>query len=64
MSAQDALKKEKQMPTYDVKVTVKYVYEVEAESEEEAEKEGWNYENYNHFGEVYSIEIEELDEEY
>jgi hypothetical protein len=47
------------MPMYDIKVTVEYQYEVEADNEQEAEKQGWAYEDYSHFAEVYSIEIEE-----
>jgi hypothetical protein len=46
------------MATYDVKVIVEYNYEVEADSPEEAEEQGWHYEDYAHFAEVYSIEID------
>ena len=56
-------KERKQMPTYNVKVVVEYEYEVEADNEDLAEKEGWNYEEYAHWGSVYSIDVEELDEE-
>ena len=45
---------------YAVKVTVEYYYEVEVESEELAEAEGWNYEDYKHGAEVYSIKTEHL----
>ena len=51
------------MPWYDIKVTVEVTYEVEANSQEEAEIEGWNYQNYLHFADVYSIEIDEQPEE-
>ena len=44
------------MATYDVKVIVEYNYEVEADSQQEAEEQGWAYEDYSHFAEVYSIE--------
>lgn len=50
------------MPTYDVKVTVEYQYEVEAENEAEAEEQGWHYEDYTSFAEVYSIKVEEQEE--
>lgn len=50
------------MPTYDVKVVVEYYYEVEADNETEAEKKGWEYEDYAHSGEVYSIEVEEQED--
>jgi len=55
------------MPKYDVEVTVKFSYEVEADSIAEAEQEGWKWEDYAMFGEVYSIDVDEqytpLDEE-
>lgn len=51
------------MPMYDVKVVVEYMYEVEADNEGDAEAEGWNYEDYAHSGEVYSIEVDEQPEE-
>lgn len=51
------------MPLYDVKVVVEYYYEVEAENFDEAEKAGWDYEDYAHTGEVYSIDITEHDSE-
>ena len=44
------------MATYDIKVIVEYNYEVEADSVESAEMQGWEYEDYSHFAEVYSIE--------
>jgi len=47
------------MPTFDVKVIVEYNYEVEAETEAEAERAGWDYEEYQYAGEVYSIDVQE-----
>jgi len=49
------------LKTYNVKVVVEYEYEVEAQDKDEAEQEGWNYEEYSHFGSVYSIDVEELE---
>ena len=51
------------MPTYDVKVVVTYNYEVEADNEVEAEEQGWHYEDYAFSGEVYSIKVDEQEEE-
>lgn len=51
------------MATFDVKVIVEYNYEVEAESREEAEEQGWAYEDYRMFGEVYSIDVSEQEED-
>jgi len=55
------------MPKYDVEVTVNFSYEVEADSIAEAEEQGWNWEEYPMFGEVYNISVDEqyipLDEE-
>lgn len=48
------------MPSYDVEVTVNFMYEVEADSREEAEQEGWNWEEYPQFAEVYSIDVTEI----
>jgi hypothetical protein len=45
------------MATYDVKVIVEYNYEVEAYSIENAQAKGWEYEDYAHFAEVYSVEV-------
>ena len=49
------------MPTYAITVNVDYHYEVEADSQEEAERAGWDYEDYSHTAEVYSIKVEELE---
>ena len=51
------------MATYEIEVKVSYMYEVEAEDDMEAEKEGWNYENYNHFAQVDSIKIDMIEED-
>jgi hypothetical protein len=47
------------MATYDVKVIVEYNYEVEADNDDEATLQGWDYEDYAHFADVYSIDIVE-----
>jgi len=47
------------MPKYDVEVTVNFMYEVEADSIAEAEAQGWNWEDYPMFGEVYDISVSE-----
>jgi hypothetical protein len=51
------------MPMYDIKVIVEYNYEVEAENDQQAEEQGWYYEDHSYSGEVYSIEIEEQEED-
>ncbi len=51
------------MPKYDIKVVVTYDYEVEAENEQEAEQMGWEYEDYAYSAGVYSIDVEEQQEE-
>ena len=47
------------MPNYNVEVTVNFMYEVEADSPQEAEEQGWHWEDYNMFGEVYDISVSE-----
>ena len=47
------------MPKYDVEVTVHFNFEVEADNIAEAEQEGWNWEDYTHFAEVYDIQVDE-----
>ena len=47
------------MPTYDIKVVVEFNYEVEADSIAEAEEQGWKWEDYAMYGEVYSIDADE-----
>ena len=51
------------MATYYIKTVVHYEYEVEADSEEEAAEQGWMYENYPMFASVYSVNVEEQEEE-
>lgn len=50
------------MALYNIKTVVEYYYEVEADSIEEAEQAGWDYEEYPFSAEVYSIDVEEVDE--
>jgi len=50
------------MPIYDVEVVVHFNYEVEADSPEEAEEQGWGWEDYSHLSEVYSIKVDEQEE--
>jgi len=57
------IEKDEQMATYYVTVRVDFSYEVEADSEELAEAEGWKYEDHLYSGEVYSIDVEEKEEE-
>lgn len=52
-----------ELKTYRVRVRVDYDYEVEALDESEAEQEGWSYEDYQHFGTVYSISVDEVESE-
>ena len=47
------------MSTYDVKVVVEFNYEVEADNISQAEEQGWHWEDYAMYGEVYSIDVEE-----
>jgi hypothetical protein len=51
------------MPIYDVEVVVHLNYEVEADSPEQAEEQGWLWEDYIYNSEVYSIHIDEQEEE-
>lgn len=51
------------MATYDVEVVVHLNFEVEADSAEQAEEQGWYWEDYTHFSEVYSINVSEQPEE-
>jgi hypothetical protein len=57
------MEEEDKVNLYQVKVVVEYYYEVEATSDKEAEEEGWNYEDYRHCGEVYSINIDLIEED-
>jgi hypothetical protein len=47
------------MPSYDIKVVVEFNYEVEADNIVEAEEQGWKWEDYAMYGEVYSIDADE-----
>lgn len=58
MYAQDT-----KLKPYYVKVVVHYEYKVEAEDEAQAEEQGWAYEDYAYNGSVYSISVEELEED-
>jgi hypothetical protein len=51
------------MPKYYVKVMVEYSGDVEAESEKEAEEMGWDFDGQLAYDGVYSIEVEEIEEE-
>jgi hypothetical protein len=51
------------MGQYYVKVRVDLEYEVEADSPEEAEEQGWHWEDYTMFSDVYSIDVEEIEED-
>lgn len=51
------------MATYDVEVVIHLNYEVEADSPEEAEEQGWHWEDYVHFSEVYSINVTQTSED-
>jgi hypothetical protein len=50
------------MATYNVKVIVHYEYEVECDNEDDAIKQGWNYEDYAHHAEVFSIDADEVEQ--
>lgn len=51
------------MATFEVKVRVDYFYEVEAENEAEAIEQGWHYEDYAHFADVYSVDVTQTSED-
>ena len=51
------------MATYEVSVRVDFNYEVEANSEKEAEELGWHWEDYAHFAEVYSINVDMISDD-
>lgn len=54
---------EQETQKYGVSVRVDYYYEIEATSREEAEKLGYYYEDYQHSGDVYSIKVEEVEDD-
>jgi hypothetical protein len=51
------------MPKYYVKTIVEFSNEVEAENEAEAEAIGWKWEDELHYDGVYSIDVEEIEEQ-
>jgi len=51
------------MPKYTVTTTVTYTGEVEADNREDAEYLGWSYEDVLYYDGVYSIEVEEIDDD-
>lgn len=50
------------MPKYYIKTIVEYWTEEEFDTAEQAEKYGWEYEDYKHSAEVYSIDVEEIED--
>ncbi len=51
------------MATYQVSVVVVYNYEVEALDTDDATNQGWQYEDYYHYAEVESIDVELISED-
>ena len=51
------------MARFAVTTMVTFYGEVEADTPEEAEAKGWEWEDELHYDGVYSIEVEELEEE-
>ena len=51
------------MGKYNVSVTVEVNFEIDADSAEEAEMEGWDWETYKHFAEVFSIDVEDISDD-
>ena len=51
------------MPKYEITTVVEYTYEVEADDLEAAKQMGWEYEDYQHWAEVESVDARELDSE-
>jgi len=50
------------MATYKVYVRIDLEYEVECDNEADAEAQGWAWEDYRQYSELYSIEVEEITE--
>lgn len=50
------------MAKFQVTTTVTFTGEVEADSQEEAEAKGWEWEDELQYDGVYSIEVEELED--
>ena len=54
------------MATYNISMKVEYIFEVEADTPEEAESKAWEYdycEDSSAYAGVYSIDVEEVEEE-
>ena len=50
------------MATYRVQVRVEFDFEVDCDNDTEATEQGWNWEDYKHTGEVYSIDVDDITE--
>jgi len=50
------------MATYKVYVRIDLEYEVECDNEADAEAQGWAWEDYRQYSELYSIEVEDITE--
>jgi hypothetical protein len=50
------------MATYKVNVRIDLEYEVECDNEADAEAQGWLWEDYIQYSEVYSIDVEDITE--
>jgi len=50
------------MPEYRVQVRVDLDFTVECENEADAEAQGWMWEEYIQYSEVYSIDVEDITE--
>lgn len=50
------------MATYKVNVRIDLEYEVECDNEADAEAQGWQWEDYIQYSEVYSIDVEDITE--
>ena len=50
------------MPEYRVQVRVDLDFTVECENEADAEAQGWMWEDYIQYSEVYSIDVEDITE--
>jgi hypothetical protein len=50
------------MATYKVNVRIDLEYEVECDNEADAEAQGWMWEEYLQYSEVYSIDVEDITE--
>ena len=50
------------MATYKVNVRIDLEYEVECDNEDDATAQGWMWEEYLQYSEVYSIDVEDITE--